>query len=132
MHRRVGLGVDDDGVALANQNRQGSQVPEGGRRWHDHVGMKYPPEPLLELGVEPDRGVGGRRREHRPEPVDGILGGGLESWIGVEPQVGAGAEIHQSPATDGNPRPIEVVVLDPDARETAILRRSKVSLEERE
>ena len=52
VHSRVSLGVNDDGIALSDQDREGGQVPEGRRRWHDDMGVEDSPETLFEFGVQ--------------------------------------------------------------------------------
>jgi hypothetical protein len=119
LHRVVHLVVEQQRVAAGDERGHRRHVAHGGRGRDDRGPAEQLGQAVLGDAVQGRAGVGAGGGELRAEPVDRVADRGLQPGIGLEAQVGAGAEVHQLAAQDGDVPAVERVVLDVVVQQTA-------------
>ena len=105
--------------ALPIEDRQRREVRQR-RGLRDHQRrLEDRAQQALELAVGRAGDVGARRRELHAEAGHGVAGGVLEPQVGLEPEVGARAEVDVLPAVQRDEPAVELLVLGDQVAEPA-------------
>ncbi len=130
LHRGMGQGVDQDFVPGSHQYRQGGEMCQGRRRCQHHVGVEHGRQPLPQIPVERDRGVGDGRRVGSAVSVDGPAGAFLDPLVVSETEIGAEPEVGQTTPFEGDRVAGQGLVLDELPGDPQIARSRRVLMEQ--